>query len=63
MVFGEVGNANVEALEDINGREAVMLSSLAFMVLLVGLWPAPLVDMMHVSVNQLLEQIAVSKIN
>ena len=63
VIFGKVGNDNVEALEDINAREAVMLSSLAFMVLLVGLWPAPLVDMMHVSVNQLLEQIAVSKIN
>jgi NADH:ubiquinone oxidoreductase subunit 4 (subunit M) len=32
------------------------------MVLLVGLWPQPLVDLMHASVEQLLDHIQKSKL-
>jgi len=63
VVFGQVANKNVAALKDINAREAFVLSTLAVAVLFVGLWPAPLVDLMHASVAQLLEQIVQSKLN
>ena len=62
VIFGDVGSDDVANLKDINAREALVLSILAFMVLLVGLWPQPLVEMMHVSVEQLLEHIQQSKI-
>jgi NADH-quinone oxidoreductase subunit M len=57
VIFGEVANKNVAQLEDINAREALVLGILAVAVLLVGLWPEPLVNLMHASVDQLLQHI------
>ena len=57
VIFGEVGSTDVANLEDINGREALVLVSVAAAVLLVGLWPQPLVELMHASVDQLLQHI------
>ena len=62
VIFGEVANDNVRKLDDINGREFAILASLAAVVLLFGLWPAPLVEIMHASVENLLAQISVSKL-
>ena len=62
VIFGAVGNEQVEALTDLNGREAVILGSLAVMVLFFGIWPGPLVDVMHSSVTHLIEHITVSKL-
>jgi NADH-quinone oxidoreductase subunit M len=62
VVFGEIGNAQVAQLKDINGREGVILGSLAFMVLLFGLWPAPLVDVMQTTLQNLVAHVAVSKL-
>jgi NADH-quinone oxidoreductase subunit M len=49
-------------LEDINAREALVLGAIAVAVLLVGLWPEPLVNLMHASVDQLLQHIQQSKL-
>jgi NADH-quinone oxidoreductase subunit M len=57
VIFGEVANSEVAKLEDINAREALVLGTIAAAVLLVGLWPGPLVDLMHASVDQLLQHI------
>ena len=62
VVFGEVRNENVAALKDITPREGVVLGSLAFFVLLLGVWPAPLLEVMHTSVAHLLEQAVTSKL-
>ena len=62
VIFGPVGNDKVAAMSDLNGREFLVLGVLAAAVLLVGLWPAPLVQTMEASVHHLLEQIVVSKI-
>jgi len=63
VVFGEVANDGVAALQDMNRRELIVLGTLAAAVLLLGLWPAPLVEVMDVSVSNLLQHIAVSKLN
>jgi NADH-quinone oxidoreductase subunit M len=57
VIFGKVANNDVAMLEDINAREALVLGVLAVAVLLVGLWPEPLVNMMHASVDSLLQHI------
>ena len=44
VVFGEVANSHVAELEDVSSREFWMLMVLAVAVLIVGIWPAPLVD-------------------
>jgi NADH-quinone oxidoreductase subunit M len=62
VIYGEVANDNVAALKDLNSREFIVLAILAVSVLLVGLWPAPLVDMMNVTVEQLIEQVGHSKL-
>ena len=62
VVFGEIGNDKVAALEDLNTREFLMLGSLSVMVLVLGVWPEPLIDLMHASVENLLQHVAVSKL-
>ncbi len=62
VVFGEVANEGVASLQDMNQRELIVLGTLAVAVLLLGLWPAPLVEVMDASVNNLLQHIAVSKL-
>jgi NADH-quinone oxidoreductase subunit M len=62
VMFGEVANDHVAELEDIDGRERLILSILAVVVLLFGLWPAPMFDMMNASVDQLVTQISHSKL-
>ena len=62
VVFGEVANDKVAALQDINSRELLVLGSLAVAVMVLGLWPAPLVEVMDVSITNLLKHIAVSKL-
>jgi len=62
VLYGEVANDNVAELKDLNSREFIVLAILAASVLLVGLWPAPLVDMMNTTIEQLMQQIAQSKL-
>jgi len=62
VVFGEVANDKVAALQDINRREFAMLGILAVSVLLLGVWPAPLTDMMSSSIDNLLVQLTSSKL-
>ncbi len=62
VIYGEVANEHVAELEDLNAREFIVLAVLAVSVLLVGLWPAPLVDMMNTTIEQLMQQISQSKL-
>jgi len=62
VVYGEIANDHVAGLNDLNSRELIVLAMLALSVLLVGLWPAPLVDMMNTSVEILIEQVGQSKL-
>ena len=62
VVYGEIANDNVAQLKDLNSREFIVLAILALSVLLVGLWPAPLVDMMNTSVEILIEQVGQPKL-
>ena len=62
VMYGEVGNAHVAAMKDINGREALVLGVFAVGVLLIGLWPRPLTDLMEPSIAQLAGLLANSKL-
>ncbi|MDH3819801.1 MAG: NADH-quinone oxidoreductase subunit M [Gammaproteobacteria bacterium] len=62
VVYGEVANDNVAELKDLNSREFIVLTILAVSVLLVGLWPAPLVDMMNTTIEALMQQVGQSKL-
>ena len=62
VVFGDIANDNVAALKDVNGREFFILGTLAVAVLVLGVWPDPLVDVMHVTIDNLLQHITQSKL-
>ena len=61
VIFGPVANDKVAALTDLNWREFIVLGALAIPVVLFGVWPAPLVDVMHATVTNLLQHISVPK--
>ncbi|MEL7311506.1 MAG: NADH-quinone oxidoreductase subunit M [Pseudomonadota bacterium] len=62
VLYGEVANDKVAALQDLNAREFFMLAVLAVGVLLLGVWPQPLVEMMQPSVDALVDHIGRSKL-
>lgn len=63
VIYGKVVSDEVAALNDVNNREMLMLSMLAAMVLIVGIWPNPVLDVMHVTIDNLLQHTAISKLN
>jgi len=62
VVFGPVANEQVAALQDVNKREILVLGTLAVAVLILGLWPAPLIEVMEPSIQHLVEHVQVSKL-
>jgi NADH-quinone oxidoreductase subunit M len=62
VMFGAVANDHVARLQDINAREFLVLGSLAVLVLVMGIWPQPFAEVLHVSVNELLAHVAYSKL-
>ncbi|MGH8132248.1 MAG: NADH-quinone oxidoreductase subunit M [Steroidobacteraceae bacterium] len=62
VVFGAIANPRVAALEDLNGREFIVLGALALAVLIVGVWPAPLLKVMQPSIQHLVTQAIATKL-
>ena len=62
VVFGNVGNHHVAEMEDLSGREFLIMSLLAVSVLAMGLYPFPVTEVMHTSVADLLKHVAAGKL-
>jgi NADH-quinone oxidoreductase subunit M len=62
VIWGDVGNDGVASLKDLNAREFIVLAVLAFAVLLIGVWPAPLLDVMRPTIEFLVQQLMISKL-
>ena len=62
VVFGAIANEGVASMSDINGREFLILGLLAVFVLGLGLWPAPVVDVMSATVENLVNHITQTKL-
>lgn len=62
VMFGDVANDKVAVLEDLTMRETIVFVVLAVMVMIFGLWPAPLLDIMAPSVQHLIDCNLVSKL-
>ena len=62
VIYGAVANESVKALTDVNRREFWLLAALALLVLWMGVWPKPFIDVMHSSVADLLTHVAGSKL-
>ncbi len=62
VVFGPITRPEVAGMTDIDSREFLILSMLAVCVLVMGIYPFPVTEVMHASVNNLLEHVAHSKL-
>ncbi len=62
IALGDIGNDRVRAMPDLSGREFFILGVMAIMVLFMGIYPAMFTDVMHVSVDALLQHVSVSKL-
>lgn len=62
VVFGGISNPDVEALKDLDCRELGVMGILALAVLLIGLWPSPLLEVMEQSIANLLAHLEITKL-
>ncbi len=62
VIFGAVATPAVEGMKDISGREFALLAVLAIAVLWIGIYPFPLTEVMHATVDHLLEHVSHSKL-
>ncbi len=63
VIFGDVQNKSVKALKDVDKRELTLLCIFAFFVLWMGIYPAPFIEVVEVSVNELLLHVSKGKLN
>ena len=62
VAFGDITNNEVKGMSDLNSREFLIMGIMAIAVLYMGIYPKPFTDVMHVSVQALLDHVAVSKL-
>ena len=62
VIFGEPLNERISGMQEMTMNEALPLATLALLVLILGLWPAPLVEIMSISIENLVNHITFSKL-
>ena len=60
-IYGKIVNDAVATLKDLEPQEKISLGLIAFFVLLLGVWPFPLLEVMHPAVDLLIEQTSTIK--
>ena len=53
VIFGDVTNEKINDIQDVSAIELIPLMILAIMVLAMGVYPEPLMNLMYVSINDL----------
>jgi NADH-quinone oxidoreductase subunit M len=59
ICFGNLKTYSIRVFQDINRREAFILLPFAFLTIFLGIYPEVLLDVMHVSVTNLIIQSSV----
>jgi NADH-quinone oxidoreductase subunit M len=62
VIYGPIANDRVARLTDVSRREFWMLATVAALVLAMGVYPKPFLDVMHTTVADLLAHVAKSKL-
>jgi NADH-quinone oxidoreductase subunit M len=57
IMLGGVNNPDVSHMNDLNFRETLTLLPLMIFVFWIGLFPGPVIGIMHTSISHLLEQV------
>lgn len=63
VFFGEVTNPKIAVLRDVEGVEKFVFVLLALVILFIGIYPKPLLNMMHATVAHLLQLTLQSKLS
>ena len=56
VIFGVLDKADLKSIKDMNAREVVILAPLLVAIIFFGVYPQPILDVMHVSVENLISQ-------
>ena len=56
IIFGQLEKDNLKQIADMNAREIALFAPLVILAVLMGIYPAPFLDVMHVSVDNLIHQ-------
>ena len=56
VIFGELTKENLKSITDLNWREVGIFAPLVSLALVLGLYPGPFLDVLHVSVENLIAQ-------
>ena len=62
VAFGDIANDHVRNLHDLSNREFLILGLMAILVIYMGVHPKPFTDVMHTSVQALLQHVSISKL-
>jgi NADH-quinone oxidoreductase subunit M len=62
VIFGPIANQGVACMRDLSAREFLVLACIAGGVLGLGLWPAPLVDVLSATADNLASHVTQSKL-
>ncbi len=57
VILGDIVHDHVRQMKDINGREWFMLGSLAILVVLLGVWPDPIANLMQSTIDGLINHL------
>ncbi len=61
VIFGELTKENLMKLKDLSPREILVFAPLVVLTIWMGVYPASFLDVMHVSVNNLLSQVETAR--
>lgn len=62
VIFGKIANNDISLFEDIKFDEKIVLIFLSFFVLLLGIWPALVLDLIHSSFDHFVREVIESKV-
>jgi NADH-quinone oxidoreductase subunit M len=62
VFFGPIAHPQIGKLKDINGMEITVFSLISFAIIFIGVYPEPLLNLMHNSIGNLLQWSLQSKI-
>jgi NADH-quinone oxidoreductase subunit M len=62
VIFGELTKENLKSITDLNWREIAVFAPLIGLALFMGIYPTPFLEVLHVSVAQLMDQPAFAKL-
>jgi NADH-quinone oxidoreductase subunit M len=63
VVFGTITNETIELLNDLSTREKIILFPLAFLIILFGLYPSPILNLISVSSDSLVSLLEVGSLD